>query len=929
MRWLAVIAALLVVLVTRSAVADDLLHALRAGRRAAVREQVHAKSDAPAAFGLLVIPVDFADARFPDDYDTVAALGPRLVADARGSLADYFHVASQGHAALSVTMTPVVRLAGDRRAYSDIDYNGHSRTRALAAQAIGGAIAAGARLADADRDGDGEVDGVLLLHAGTGVENDIEHGLILPLQYYLVTPVVQDGVKAQMFAVVAARSGLGLWAHETAHLFGLEDRYDPYLPASGEVVASGGLGNFSLMAAGMWGSGDAHDPALPDAYTCTQLGWLALAALRGDGTTAATLTPSRDSGAAWRLWADGAAGPEFFVLEVRGDPRTAPYDAALPPGQLVITHIDETVAEGALADPAGPERHLRVRLVEADGGADVATGAALGDASDVFPGSAGTTALTPFTTPSSDRYGGATGIAVTGITTVPTGVALVVDDQVDFACDIVLSLDDDTPSPAFYVDVTERGWSLTDPSVSVALGPGAHHGSFAGGVDVFTSPLQAVAPGLWRSGPLSWDPAPDLPAGAMTSFDVQVLDAVSGGGMQVVTHVTRLWAWTASAAPLDFAQVWPGPWSQLYPGGDSETMWHRWSPGTGATGDGSPVLACTGAAYTSAAAWPFVRYSNRGEAILVSELLAPQVTGVRLVHHVEVEALPTGLGVDACVAEWLGPDGTVSPAIPVDGYPGRCSGQAAQPLHGVAAWTGVDSVLVDGRPRWRVDVVPVPDGPGPWRLRLHLAASPAFWERGWLVARLDTLQSRPPASAFPVALHVGDGGGVTVTWNWAGEAAQTYAIEISRDARATWQRVTTVAPVPGALQAAPVPADALAAAVTWLRVAAATSLGDVVSRAVAWSPTSSVAAIALGLPRPNPAHSEMRVQVDGGGDPDARLSIYDLRGRRVRRWRLGALQGTLAWDGRDEGGRRVAAGVYVLRLEARGQCVTRKAAWVR
>ena len=55
----------------------------RAARRAGVRAAavVADKSTGGAPFGLLVIPVDFADARMPAGWQAAAALGPRLEGD--------------------------------------------------------------------------------------------------------------------------------------------------------------------------------------------------------------------------------------------------------------------------------------------------------------------------------------------------------------------------------------------------------------------------------------------------------------------------------------------------------------------------------------------------------------------------------------------------------------------------------------------------------------------------------------------------------------------------------------------------------------------------------------------------------------------------------------------------------------------------------
>ena len=62
------------------------------------------------------------------------------------------------------------------------------------------------------------------------------------------------------------------------------------------------------------------------------------------------------------------------------------------------------------------------------------------------------------------------------------------------------------------------------------------------------------------------------------------------------------------------------------------------------------------------------------------------------------------------------------------------------------------------------------------------------------------------------------------------------------------------------------------------------------------------------------------------------LSVYDLAGRRIRtvtREALAPGRHTFLWDGRTDGGRRLAAGVYVARLSGAGRAITRRATLVR
>jgi hypothetical protein len=81
---------------------------------------------------------------------------------------------------------------------------------------------------------------------------------------------------------------------------------------------------------------------------------------------------------------------------------------------------------------------------------------------------------------------------------------------------------------------------------------------------------------------------------------------------------------------------------------------------------------------------------------------------------------------------------------------------------------------------------------------------------------------------------------------------------------------------------------------------------------------------AVGRNFPNPFRGATAIPVEGPPGRRAVLEIFDVSGRRVR-----ALEGTFAegrgvltWDGRDETGRTVPAGVYTYRLQGSGEART-------
>jgi len=84
------------------------------------------------------------------------------------------------------------------------------------------------------------------------------------------------------------------------------------------------------------------------------------------------------------------------------------------------------------------------------------------------------------------------------------------------------------------------------------------------------------------------------------------------------------------------------------------------------------------------------------------------------------------------------------------------------------------------------------------------------------------------------------------------------------------------------------------------------------------------------LPNPVQGSSAIRVETGVAGEQD--VVVCDLLGRTVRRLdhgRYAAGLRTIPWDGRDGQGRRLAAGVYLVRLDAGGRVVSARVALLR
>lgn len=92
------------------------------------------------------------------------------------------------------------------------------------------------------------------------------------------------------------------------------------------------------------------------------------------------------------------------------------------------------------------------------------------------------------------------------------------------------------------------------------------------------------------------------------------------------------------------------------------------------------------------------------------------------------------------------------------------------------------------------------------------------------------------------------------------------------------------------------------------------------------------AALAFAAPRPNPARGDMTLRWTLSRSGPVRLGVYDAAGRRVallREGEMAAGEHSASFALRDEAGRELASGLYLVRLEAEGRTLTRRIAAVR
>ena len=243
------------------------------------------------------------------------------------------------------------------------------------------------------------VDGVFVIHAGTGAEQTGDADDIWSHQSSIYHDT-DDGVTVRSYTtepelrVDGGMTDVGVFAHEFGHILGLPDLYDTDL-------SSDGVGRWSLMSIGMWNGGGAH-PSDFDAWSKVQLGFVEPTVITVEGDSL-VLPPVETEGVVYKLHTDAMGDQEYFLLENR---QPLHNDAWLPGSGMLVWHVDEAVNtnQQELCVPDG-SAHPLLRLLQADGRCDLENKDG-SDAGDPFPGSAMNQVLDSMSLPASLAYSG-------------------------------------------------------------------------------------------------------------------------------------------------------------------------------------------------------------------------------------------------------------------------------------------------------------------------------------------------------------------------------------------------------------------------------------------------------------------------------------------------------------------------------------------
>ncbi|MCD6521724.1 M6 family metalloprotease domain-containing protein [Candidatus Calescamantes bacterium] len=260
-----------------------------------------------------------------------------------------------------------------------------------------------------DSNGDGYVDILIIVHAGPGAESTGDPDDIWSTEWTVPTGIpTDDGVTIVNFTMNPEYHwspgegnvpvGIGVFAHELGHIFGMPDLYD-------RDMSSEGIGEWGIMSYGSW-SGPNQLGTRPThfcAWCKMQMGWINPINVT-ENQDDAEIPYVEGNDKVYRLWIGGALGDEYFLVVNR---RKKGFDEYIPGQGILIWHIDET--QGNNDD----ESHYMVALEQADGNYDLENANNKGDGTDPYQEG---DAFTPDTRPSSDSYSGMeTGVCVVDI----------------------------------------------------------------------------------------------------------------------------------------------------------------------------------------------------------------------------------------------------------------------------------------------------------------------------------------------------------------------------------------------------------------------------------------------------------------------------------------------------------------------------------
>lgn len=312
-----------------------------------------------------------------------------------GSFKDFYLKNSNGKLNLEVDVFGWYTAQHNHAHYGN--NQGQAATKELVAEAIDAAEAAGVDFSRYDNDNDGELDGIVIVHAGPGAEIGAQSQYIWSQRSVLYGDFVRDydGVRIEDYIINPevrpwGMVGIGIFCHEFGHLLGFPDLYDV-------DNSSAGIGKWSLMGKGSWFN-DEQTPANLCAWAKEKYGWLEPTVINEGHFEL------KDADGSFDCYRINTQNPsEYFLLEYK---KQVGNDVFLPGEGLAIWHIDveKTELYPGSNQVNMDENNKGVDLEEADGLNALDLFQSNGDNGDLFPGSANNLSFGLNGSPSSTTY---------------------------------------------------------------------------------------------------------------------------------------------------------------------------------------------------------------------------------------------------------------------------------------------------------------------------------------------------------------------------------------------------------------------------------------------------------------------------------------------------------------------------------------------
>ena len=289
---------------------------------------------------LLVLLVNYSDTHPTYTQNDFYRMMNQKGFEGIGSFRDYYLEQSYGKLDIDVTVTDWITLPTTKAIY------GSEGAPYMIEDALS-LVADTLDLKQFDNDGDGILDGLAVIHQGTGQEMSGDaseiwsHSSIIYGLKYNGVSVRRYTIEPECLALGNRMSSIGVICHEFGHNLGAPDFYDTdYAQSGGEYC---GTGVWDLLGSGAWNGDYGTRPAGINAWQKWVLGWTEPVALEND-TTVADMPSADKQPIAYRM-ETGNPG-EYYLMENRQ--QSGAFDAALPGHGLVVYHVNENTIKTKL-----------------------------------------------------------------------------------------------------------------------------------------------------------------------------------------------------------------------------------------------------------------------------------------------------------------------------------------------------------------------------------------------------------------------------------------------------------------------------------------------------------------------------------------------------------------------------------------------------